>query len=270
MGATPAAAVDGYTNFSFAHADIEHVVYVRGEGPPVIVVHELPGLTPAAIRFGERLAREGFRCHLPLLFGRPFDDDAPGAFKKLCVSREFANLEAGVSAPITNWLRALARELGTRHHSRVGAIGMCLTGAFAIPMILEPTVSAHVAAQPGSPFRVPFTLLGIGRGPWMRQLNISDDDLNAAAARAKAEQLTLLTLRFDVDRICPAERMERLRESFGDRLQLHELKTTGALRRLLRPPHATLTSEYEKAPDRPDEPTRIAFSVLVEFLRARL
>ena len=36
------------------------------------------------------------------------------------------------------------------------------------------------------------------------------------------------------------------------------------------PPHATLTTKYEQAPDNPDEPTRRWFEEVVGFLRERL
>ncbi len=257
----------GFAEFAFAHEGIRHRVFFLGDGPPVLVTHELPGLSPAALRFGRRLAAAGFRVYLPLLFGEPAQDDWRGSLRHLCISREFANLAAGVSAPIVDWLRALATDVSARHGGApVGAIGMCLTGAFVIPLILEPCVVAPVAAQPGSPFSQSFRAVGIGRGPWMRQLNISDHDLDAAAGRASADGVSLMAVRFEKDRICPAERLDRLEGAFGSRMLRRELPGGS----IFRPPHATLTSEYERAPDRPTEPTRVLFAEVVEFLSARL
>ena len=251
----------------FTHAGMTHRVFWIGEGSPVLVMHELPGLTPAALRFGRRLAQRGFRVYLPLLFGAPAQDDTRGSYRALCVSREFANLQAGVSAPIVDWLRALATHLSTRHQqSKVGAIGMCLTGAFAIPLVLEPCVTAPVAAQPGAPFSVVFTATGIGRGPWMTELNVSDADVEQAVIRLRRDNLTLLAGRFEKDRICPAERLDRLQRQFGDRLIRRELPGGS----ILKPPHATLTTVYEKAPDDPNEPTHKWFEEVVAFLRERL
>ena len=74
-------------------------------------------------------------------------------------------MQVGVSAPIVDWLRALASDLSARHeHANVGAIGMCLTGAFVIPLVLERCVTAPVAAQPGVPFSGVFRAVGLGRG----------------------------------------------------------------------------------------------------------
>ena len=263
----PEVKRDGFSEFEFPFADMQHRVFFTGIGPPVLVMHELPGLTPAALNFGRRLAGEGFRVYLPLLFGEFGQDDWRGSYRMLCMSREFANLTAGVSAPVVNWLRALASELSARHGgSKVGAIGMCLTGAFVIPLILEPCVAAPVAAQPGAPFSTVFRAIGIGRGPWMSQLNISDDHVRDAASRAREAGLSLLAARFEKDRICPAERFDRLQSAFGPRMIRRELHGGS----FLRPPHATLTSEYERAPDDPQQPTRQLFDEVVRFLRERL
>jgi len=266
-----AAEIDGFDQFTFSRDGLDKPVYTTGSGPPVLVMHELPGLSAAAVGFARRLAARAFTVHLPLLFGDPLQDDALGSYRRLCVSREFANLQAGVSAPVTDWLRGLAGELSRRHGgSKVGAIGMCLTGAFAIPLVLEPCVIAPVAAQPGVPVSTAFVVSGIGRGPWMSQLNVSDDHLRGAARRLRDERLSLLAFRFSADRICPKERLDRLRSELGPCLEAHELDSGGPWRRWIRPPHATLTVEFDRAPDRPDEPTRVAFERLVAFLGDRL
>jgi dienelactone hydrolase len=257
----------GFAEFSFAHDGSAHQVFFLGDGPPVLVTHELPGLSPAALRFGRRLASAGFRVYLPLLFGKPGQDDWRGSYRQLCVSREFGKLAAGVSAPIVDWLRALATALSTRHgNASVGAIGMCLTGAFVIPLILEPCVVAPIAAQPGAPFSPWFRAVGIGRGPWMSQLNISDTDLLAASVRARADGVSLFAVRFESDRICPAERLDRLEAVFNGQLVRRELAGGS----FLRPPHATLTVEYERAGDEPTAPTRLLFNEVVQFLASRL
>jgi dienelactone hydrolase len=259
--------LDGFGEFTFAAGDVSHRVFRIGEGPPVIVTHELPGLSPAAIRFGRRLASERFTVYMPVLFGEPGQDDWQASYKTLCVSREFAKLEANVSGPIVDWLRALANEISGRHQqANVGAIGMCLTGAFAVPMMLERCVVAPVAAQPGVPFSKTFRAIGLGQGAWMSQMNISDRDLESAAARAARDDLQLMAVRFEKDRLCPRERIDRLEKVFAARLVRRELPGGS----FLQPPHATLTTEYERAPDDRAEPTRVLFADLVSFLRGRL
>jgi dienelactone hydrolase len=272
----PAKDIHGFRQFDFSYASIAKTVYWKAPegssivGKPVLVMHELPGLTEFATRFAQRLVDAGFTVYLPLLFGEPLKRDVWGYSRQLCISQEFARLQAGVSAPITNWLQALARDLSSRHQgARVGAIGMCLTGGFVIPLILEPVVTAPVASQPSVPYSVIYWLTGLGRGPWMRQLNISDADLSAAAQRAQAESLTLLAFRFKDDRICTAGKLERLGEAFGDRLEAYQFDTPKGFR--LMPPHAVLTEEYDKAEHAgPTHPTRLATARVIAFLHARL
>ena len=64
-------AVPGFDVTTFSHGGHTHEVYLSGAGPAVIVVHEMPGLTPGVIAFGQRLIDAGYRAYLPSLFGRP-------------------------------------------------------------------------------------------------------------------------------------------------------------------------------------------------------
>jgi dienelactone hydrolase len=261
-----AVGLEAFTSYRWSHGDISHDVYVIGDGPPVLVMHELPGMTTAATDFARRLAGEGFRVYLPHLFGKPLQSASFGNSLRLCISREFGRLAAGKSAPITDWLRSLAQDMSARHgNGRVGAIGMCLTGAFVIPLVIDPWVAAPVAAQPAVPFSMIYVNTGLGHGRWASQLNVSDEHLAAAGRRLKADNMRLLALRFEEDRMCPRARFDRLREAFGDSLEIEELGGTQRRR------HATLTAEYDNARNAgPDHPVHQAFRRVVEFLRARL
>ncbi len=264
--------LDAFTRFAHEDSGISHDVYAIGErgAPPVLVMHELPGLAEPAVRFARRLSAQGFHVYLPHLFGDLLKWDALGNYRRLCVSKEFANLQANVSAPITTWLRSLTRRMSDEHGSRrVGAIGMCLTGAFAIPLVLDPWVTAPVASQPAVPMSWRYAITGFGKGAWARELNVTDTELTQAARRLETERLTLLAFRFKTDRISVPEKIERLREACGDRLESHTYATPWW--RFVRPPHAVLTEEYDKASDAsPDHPTRQALARLVSFLQEHL
>jgi dienelactone hydrolase len=149
-------ALERFEQFSFASARLAHPVYYAGDdrSPPLLLLPEIAGFSPGLRMFAERLIDARFRVYVPWLFG-PLGKRAPlrNAIR-LCVSREFANLRAGVSSPITTWLRALTAHI-SRHSAgaQVGAIGMCLTGAFAIPLIIDPRVVAAVAAGGFDPLR---------------------------------------------------------------------------------------------------------------------
>jgi dienelactone hydrolase len=267
------AGLEDFTSYKWSHGKMSHDVYVTGDGPPVLVMHELSGMNATAVDFARRLAREGFRVYLPHLFGKPLQAAAFSNSWKLCISREFGRLAAGKSAPITDWLRSLAQDMSTRHgNGRVGAIGMCLTGAFVIPLVIDPWVAAPVAAQPGVPFSTTYVYTGLGHGRWASQLNVSDEHLAAAGRRLKGDNMQLLALRFEEDRICPRARIDRLRQAFGANLEIEELGGASVLQRIFFPRHSTLTAEYTKAGDDApsDHPAHQAFRRVAEFLRAKL
>ena len=69
-----------------------------------------------------------------------------------CVSKEFAAFAAGRTAPVTNWLRALAAHAHEESGGPgVGVIGMCFTGGFALGMMVDDVVVAPVLSQPSLP-----------------------------------------------------------------------------------------------------------------------
>src|SRR4051812_3360401 len=87
-------------------------VWVAGSGPAVIVMAEMPGISPHVARFSRWVKAEGFTVYLPSLFGRDgaFPDVEEGAavLKRACISAEFRAFAANQSSPVTQWLRALA------------------------------------------------------------------------------------------------------------------------------------------------------------------
>ncbi len=132
--------------------------YRRGSGPAVIVIHESPGLTPEVIDFGDDLVRAGFAVVLPHLFGSshapPRTWEAARVVPRLCLTREFTIFAAGHTAPLAGWLRSLARTVhATDGGPGVGVVGMCVTGGFALAMMVEPAVVAPVVAQRPPPCR---------------------------------------------------------------------------------------------------------------------
>jgi len=269
-GGAPTMAALGYAERPFAHGGIEHPVYSKGSGRPVLLLHELPGLAQPCLNFAERLLAAGYAVHLPLLVGHVLKQAPLANTRRLCISAEFARLQGGKSAPITQWLRALAAYIVERQGSaKVGVIGMCLTGAFVIPLVLTPGVVAGVISQPAIPFDMLYLATGIQRGSdWRSQLNIHDDELRDAAACAHRDGKHLLIQRYADDRICPAERVQRIAEAFGTAAKVHEYDEPSWLRRALNP-HALLTEEYDKRPDE-DPATRLALCRVLAFLDEHL
>jgi dienelactone hydrolase len=211
--------------------------YRKGSGPGVIVIHEIPGLTPSVIGFGEEVVAAGFTVVMPHLFGTPEAPDNVAniarVLPQVCVSREFTTMALGETSPVAVWLRSLARSLHAELDGPgVGALGMCFTGGFALAMMVDTSVVAPVLAQPSLPF-------AIGRRR-AADLNLSPSDLSAVRKRAAAG-CEVLGLRYRRD---PAvgTRFDTLGRELGDAFLRVELEGRG---------HSTVTEHRsQEAVDR--------------------
>jgi hypothetical protein len=64
-------SVGDFSINEFSSNGISHRVYLKGVGPDVLLMHELPGMTPQFINLARTVADAGFTVHLPLFFGEP-------------------------------------------------------------------------------------------------------------------------------------------------------------------------------------------------------
>ena len=256
---------------TFTHDGEARTVYRLGEGPAVVVIAEIPGITPKVAAFARRVASIGCTAVMPHLFGEPgMDPTARGrvggvaamarSMVPACISREFTVLATGRTSPVVDWLRALAAS----EHERcggpgVGAVGMCFTGGFALAMATDESLLAPVLSQPSMPFG-----LGASR---RRGIDISAGDLEVVKGRCAAEGLEVMGLRFKGDRLVPPERFDFLREQLGDAFVAIELDDEAANPDADMPPHSVLT---EHLVDEPGEPTREALDAVLELFRERL
>ena len=203
--------LDSWIRSAHTADGIAHETYRKGSGPGVIVIHEIPGITPEVVGFAEEVVASGFTVVMPHLFGDP---GAPMTVRqvarvvpRVCVSKEFTTLAAGRTSPVAGWLRSLARTL----HSElggpgVGALGMCFTGGFALAMMVDDSVAAPVVAQPSLPFAIGRTRSG--------DLGLSPQDLQMVKQRA-AQGCSVLGLRYRKD-AASGRRFDTLRDQIGD------------------------------------------------------
>jgi dienelactone hydrolase len=253
--------LEGFREESFTDEGKTRPVYRRGSGPGVIVMHEIPGIHPGVIEFANRVADAGFSVAMPVLFGTPGKPVSAGYIASellhACISREFRVLAARQSSPITTWLRALCRNLHSELGGKgVGAIGMCLTGNFALSLMVDDAMMAPVLSQPSLPF--PF---GKSR---RAGLHISDEDL----AVAKGRHVPVLGLRFTNDPACPRERFDHLRAEFGDLFEAIEIDSSkGNIFEIPQNAHAVVTLHLV---DQLGHPTKIALDRILAFFRERL
>ena len=221
MGATAVTELDGWQRGEFSAAGFTHTTYRKGTGPGVVVVHEIPGITPGVLRFADEVAAAGFTVVMPLLVGEVGRDVSQGyiasSMSKICVSREFTTMAMKKTSPVIAYLRALARQL---HEDvggpGVGAIGMCFSGGFALGMMLDDLMVAPVLSQPSLPFA-----MGRARGA---DLNLSPDDAVVIANRAAAG-CQVLGLRYTGDKLV-GDRFTSLRTLLGDAFVAVEFPST--------------------------------------------
>ena len=243
-------------------------VYVAGRGPAVIVMAEMPGISPHVARFSRWVRDAGFTVYMPSLFGRDGAvlavEEGVDIFKRACVSAEFRALAGNQSSPVTRWLRALARLAhGQCGGPGVGAIGMCFTGTFALTMMLEPSVLAPVLSQPTLPLDHP------------AGLEIAPDELVAVRQRLDRDDLTVMAYRFEGDRYCKAERFAAYSAALGDRFIGRVLPESAARRDSLAPffehvvasPHSVVTAHLI---DEAGQPTLAARDEILAFFARRL
>jgi dienelactone hydrolase len=242
-------------------------VYVAGTGPGVIVLTEMPGISPHVARFARWVREAGFTVYMPSLFGRdgavPQAEEGMAVLRGACVSAEFNALKGGRSSPVTHWLRALARQAHRECGGPgVGAIGMCFTGNFALTMMLEPSMLAPVLSQPSLPLKEP------------GGLEIAPQEIAAVRERLDRDDLTVLAYRFAGDQICRAERFAAYAGALGDRFIARELPDSAANAEVapffahrVPFPHSVVTQHLI---DQAGQPTLAARDEILAFFAKRL
>jgi dienelactone hydrolase len=246
---------------------VTKVVQVAGTGPAVIVMTEMPGISPHVARFSRWVRDAGFTVYMPSLFGRdgavPNVEEGTVTFQRACMSAEFRAFAANKSSPVTKWLRALARLAHEQSGGPgVGAIGMCFTGNFALTMMLEPAMLAPVLSQPSLPLDDP------------SGIEIAPDELNAVRARLEREDLTVMAYRFEGDRFCKAQRFAAYSEALGDRFIARVLPDSAANHRsppffeqVVASPHSVVSAHLI---DEAGQPTIAARDEILAFFADRL
>jgi dienelactone hydrolase len=257
-------ALEGFARESFEAYGKGRDIYRTGSGPAVIVISEMPGITPLVAQFGRRVAAAGCTAVMPSLFGDPGRPPS-GAYAMTsigpaCISREFAAFALKKTSPVTVWLRQLAEV----EHERcggpgVGVVGMCFTGGFALAMMVDDIVLAPVLSQPSLPFPL--------SKKFKADVGISDADLARVKERTAAGTC-LLGLRFSNDPFCFAERFATLKRELGDAFIAVEIDSApGNPHGHPKQAHSVLTEHLQ---DREGTPTRAALDQTLTFFREKL
>jgi dienelactone hydrolase len=194
-----------------------HRIYAAGTGPPVVVLHELPGLTPADLRFAKRLVGVGYMALVPLLFGRPGDDRFIHNLFSVCGSDDFDCLSTGKTPSPVKWIKEFCSSARRRWTDGLGmgVIGMCLTGEFPLALLALPEMKAAVLCQPTNPLNV-LTAVHLAKGG---RMSIGEADLEAA----RKSGVPMLGIRYTGDVLCPKGRFDTLDRLFPNQFRRLDL-----------------------------------------------
>ncbi|HEV7851103.1 MAG TPA: dienelactone hydrolase family protein [Mycobacterium sp.] len=263
--AAPEADLTGWTAAPFTAAGYTHDVYRKGEGPGVVLIPEMPGLTPNVLALGNHLVDNGFTVASPSLYGTPGAAALrPGAVPVMlrgCVAKEFAAFATNADRPVAQYLRALARDLNEKTPGKgVGVIGECWSGGFALAAAVDDSVIAPVLSQPSLP-------IGL-TAKHRRDPGLSEEELKVVERRAADEGLCALGLRFSEDRLSPSERFKTLKARLGDAFEVIEISSKkGNGHDFGKMAHSVLTLEVREQHGHPAYEAR---KRVVEFLTERL
>jgi len=258
-------ALAGFARTSFTHDGETRAVHRTGTGPAVIVISEIPGITPDQAGFGRKVADRGLTAVMPHMFGEDGRAPSPGyiaaSITRACIAREFTVLARGATSPVIGWLRALAaHEHQTCGGPGVGAVGMCFTGGFALGMMVDDIMLAPVLSQPSLP-------IGLSKKK-KADIHLSPDDLATVKRRVIDDGVCVIGMRFTGDRLVPAERFETLRRELGDGFIGVEIDSSkGNPHGHRGAAHSVLTEDLI---DEPGQPTHEALHQVLDFFVERL
>jgi hypothetical protein len=135
---------------------------------------------------------------------------------------------------------------------------MCLTGNFALALMVDDCVMAPVLSQPSLPFAVNVA--------HRAAIHLSDEDL--AAVKGRTDACPVLGMRFTHDFMCPPERFATLRRELGDRFEAIEIDSgPGNAHGIARTAHSVVTVDLV---DEEGHPTRAALARVLAFFHERL
>lgn len=263
--------LDTYERYTFNDKEFSFPVFkkgpvnIDGHCPAIVVMHEIPGIYPAVIDFAERLIDEGYTVYMPSLIGDPGKELSTGyalsTMGKACISKEFRFFARRESSPITDALRALCRQAHAECGGvGVGAIGMCLTGNFALSLMVDKCVMAPVLSQPSLPISL--------SKKHKRDLHVTDEELQCIKERIRDEGVKVLGLRFTNDWLCPPERFRRLQAELGDGFEGIEINSgRGNQYGVPRSAHSVVTKDLV---DVDGHPTQAALKKVLRFFEQRL
>lgn len=175
--------------------------------PPVLLLHELPGLSGKTLEYARELSQD-FTVYVPLLFGKPnSQSNWHGFLIAVGLNGEWRGLESGTS-DIVPWLRAVVSEVERAHQGQsIGVIGNCLTGPLPLALLDNKQIHAVVLAQPTLPLSIFRNDEEVGAS-----LGISANEINQAVNSSAK----IFYVRFKQDCVSKREKLKTVKDIFTE------------------------------------------------------
>ena len=248
---------------------MDYPVYVFGAGsgkPPVLLLHELPGLSSKTLAYAAELS-EDFTVYVPRLFGTTGQDSMWKGMAAFALNGDWsrATIDKVPTRRITAWLRLVLARIEKAHAPQpVGIIGMCMTGDMPLALAAtSPKVLAVVLAQPTLP------LLSRFYNP--KALSISKEEFDQARFRVNSGHLKVYGTRFHEDTTALWEKFDYLKKELAEGFCDGEIDNDRASLLPGEPrgeaipvtAHSTLIYEYKE----PNDPSGFRRQEIVKFLK---
>lgn len=201
-----------------------HVWTTKAGTQPVLFLHALGGLEPAALDFAQEAAQKhGLKVYAPDLFrvdeltnhkSQGFGyRSITGSMSLLDKSGRWDKFNPKNAGLILEDVRQMVRWVAAKHPGqRVTVIGNCLTGIFPLALLNEPCVKTAVICQPALPLKRTVNVFIGDQAKGLRQtLGISDAELHSAINALKQDKTKrLIGLHYTDDPLGPYEKFETI------------------------------------------------------------
>lgn len=213
--------------YRFPDSESGRVVFRVGDpasSRPVVLLHELGGLSQPTLDYADKLVAARCVVHLPLIFGSIGQQSASRGFAQVCWGRQLTLWLSNRRSKLADWVGRFCDHIRDESGHSAVVMGMCATGGVVFSVLMNDSVGGGVAAQPSLPFRHPWSVHNTGT------LGATAEEVEASAESGKP----FAALRYQRDWICPAGRIVQMAETFGNE-NVVEVSGKG---------HSTLVYEY--------------------------
>src|SRR5262245_61635688 len=109
----PISDLTGWQHAPFTADGITHDCYEKGQGPGVVLVPEIPGISPEVLGLADHLVDQGFTVVIPSPFGVPGRAMTTGytvrVVARMCVDAEFGAFASNGHRPVVAYMRRVAQ-----------------------------------------------------------------------------------------------------------------------------------------------------------------